>query len=283
MGACVALLGLPFLMCLAMTAILGYLGIHVLKREVVFIDIALAQMAALGAIVAHALVGAGEGSLGSYGCAFGAVVLAAGFYALARRRVGQVSLEVVIGVSYAIGAAAALFLLGVAPGGHVHLREMLAGSILWTTWGDLARCAIVFALAGAAFWLLRRPFGRISEDYEGAVRSGVRTAWWDFAFYTLVGLVITVAVRVGGVVVVFAFLIIPATVSALFATGWRGRLAIAWATAVVGSAGGLLLARALDFSPGPAVAAVLGFLLVVAALARILSMCGTTSADPAEG
>ena len=282
MGACVELLGLPFLVCVAMTAILGYLGIHVLKREVVFIDIALAQMAALGAIVAHSVFGAGHESLGSYACAFAAVVLAAGFYAVVRRRVEEISLEVVIGVSYAIGAAAALFFLGVAPGGHVHLRQMLAGSILWATWADLGRCTAAFAAAGVALWLLRQPFGRISDDYEGAVRAGMRTAWWDFLFYTLLGLVITVAVRVGGVVVVFAFLIIPSTVSALFASGWGARVALAWATGIIGSAGGLLLARWLDFSLGPMVAAFLGGLLVVAALVALALRPGKPTLSPAS-
>ena len=147
---------------------------------------------------------------------------------------------------------------------------MLAGSILWTTWADIARCGGVFVVVAVVLWVLRRPFARISDDYEGAARDGMRTAWWDFAFYALVGLVITVAVGVGGVVLVFAFLIIPATVSALFATGWASRLAIAWATGSIASAAGLWFANAFDFSLGPAIAAFLGVALGLAGLFCLL-------------
>jgi len=271
----IQLLGLPFLACLLMIGILGCLGIHVLKREVIFIDIALAQIAVVGAIAAHLAFHAHGHSVAGYGCAFGAVLVAAAFYSVVRRRVTQISLEAVIGVTYAIAAAGALFLVGVAPGGHMHVHDMLAGSILWTTWADIARCGAVFAVVAALLWVLRRPFGRISDDYEGAVRDGMRTAWWDFAFYALVGLVITVAVGVGGVVLVFAFLIIPATVSALFATGWASRLAIAWATGAIASAAGLWFANAFDFSLGPAIAAFLGVALCLASLFCLLWPAGS--------
>jgi len=283
MSQFIELLGLPFLACLLMVGILGYAGIHVLKREVIFIDIALAQIAAVGAIVAHLAFHAHGVSLAGYGCAFAAVVAAAAFYAFVRRRVRAIPLEAVIGVTYAVAAAAALFLVGVAPGGHVHVHQMLAGSLLWATWRDVVWCAAVFAGVGLAFALLRGPLGRISEDYEGAVAAGVRTVWWDFVFYTLVGLVITLSVRVAGVVVVFAFLIIPSTLSALFASGWAARLAIAWATGVVGTVAGLWFAMALDFSLGPSVAAFLGALLALAGLYRLCRPGGEARAGTAVG
>ena len=183
-------------------------------------------------------------------------------------RVLQISQEAIIGVSYAIAAAAALFLIGIAPGGHVHTQHMLAGSILWASWTDLLVCALVFAAVGICFYALRRPFQRISSDYDGAVRDGMRVVGWDFLFYALLGVVITFAVRIGGVVVVFAFLIIPATLSAIFTAHLGRRLLITWGAGTLGAALGLLFADRLDFSVGPAVALFLGVELALAGLWR---------------
>jgi len=265
------LLGLPFLACVAMTAILGYLGLHVLKREIVFVDIALAQIVAVGAIGAHVLFEARGDSPLAHVCAFSLAVVAAAFYAFTRRRVTGISTEAVIGVSYAIAAAAALFLLGVAPGGHVHAQHMLTGSILWASWSDVSLAVSAFAGVGLCFTLLRRPFARLSGDYQGAIDEGMRVVWWDFLFYCLIGVVITFAVRIGGVVVVFCLLIIPASISVLFASGTLARLSIAWLAGIAGSVLGLIFADRLDFSVGPSVALLLGIGLAIAAGWRVLA------------
>jgi zinc/manganese transport system permease protein len=262
------ILGTPLAACLVIGAILAYLGIHVLKREIIFVDIALAQMAAVGAIAAHMLLHVHGDSLVLLAAACVPAFPAALFYAVARRRVSQIPLEAVIGISYAAAAAAALFLVGVAPGGHVHVQHMLAGSILWARGNDVLFCALVFGLIGLLFRLLRRPFGRISDDYEQAVRDGVRVVAWDFVFYTLTGVVVAMAVRLAGVVLVFALLVIPATASALFASRWVARLAIAWATGAAASVLGLLFADRLDFSVGPSVTLFLGVLLIPMAIAK---------------
>jgi hypothetical protein len=133
---------------------------------------------------------------------------------------------------------------------------------------DILWCTLVFSAVGLFFWVLRKPFRRISEDYEGSIDEGVRVVWWDFAFYVLVGTVITLAVRIGGIVVVFAFLIIPATISAIFASRWERRVLVAWASGAVASVMGLLFADRLDFSVGPSVALFLGVVLGLAVLLR---------------
>jgi zinc/manganese transport system permease protein len=268
MSDMMAMLLVPLLACTLMTAILGFLGIHVLKREVVFIDIALAQIAALGAITAHLALGAGQDSLVSHGCALAATFLAAAFFAYARRTVIEIPLEAIIGVTYAIAAGATLFAAGVATGGHVHVQELLAGSILWATWGQILSAFAAFALVGVCFFFCRRPFNAISEDYEGARTQGLKVAHWDFLFYALFGVVITLSVRMAGVVVVFAFLIIPATASALLSHRTVPRLLIAWGVGIVASVLGLLSAYHWDYSVGPAVAVFLGLLLVAVASGR---------------
>jgi len=259
----------PFLVCLAMVVILGYMGIHVLQREVIFIDIALAQIAAVGAIVAHVAFRAHGDSLLGYSFAFGFTLIASVFYSLVRRRVNQIPLEAVIGVSYAIAAAAALFLVGVAPGGHIHVHQMLTGSILWATWKDVFLCVFIFSAVGFCFYLFRQSFRKISDSYENALRKGIKVVWWDFLFYALFGIVITLAVRIGGVVVIFAFLIIPATISALFSSSWGKRLVISWAIGIGATVVGLLFADRFDFSIGSAISFFLGVALVLAGLFRI--------------
>ena len=266
----VQILGLPFLMCLIIGAILAYFGIHVLKREIIFIDIAVAQVAAVGSIAAHLAFEAEEDALLSYLFSLGCVLLIAAFYAMARRKIVQISIEAVIGISYAITAAGAMFLIGIAPG-HAHAEEMLAGKLLWVTRQHIILCLVVFTAVAFCLYIFRKPLSKISENYEGAVTQGAKVIWWDFAFYALLGVVITLAVRVTGVVTVFSFLIIPATISALFSARWGLRMFIAWAAAIVASLAGLLFAYFFDFSIGPAIALFLGAVLVIAALFRKFS------------
>jgi len=261
----VQIIGWPFLMCLIIGTMLGYFGIHVLKREVIFIDIAVAQVAAVGSIAAHLAFEVEEDTLLSYLFSLGCVLLIAAFYATARRKVVQISIEAVIGISYAITAAAAMFLIGIAPG-HAHAEEMLAGRLLWVTPQHIVLCLVVFTAVAFCLCIFRKPLSQISQNYEGAIAQGLKVVWWDFVFYTLLGVVITFAVRVTGVVTVFSFLIIPATISALFSTHWGLRMFIAWAAATLASLVGLLFAYFFDFSIGPAVALFLGVVLVIAAL-----------------
>lgn len=265
MSQLLEMLGLPFLACLMMGGILAYAGMHVLKREIIFIDIALAQVAAVGAIIAQLAFDAHEETLVSHSMSLGCVFVLAAFCAALRNVNIRIPIEAVIGVSYAIAAAAAIFLISLAPT-EIHAEQMLAGSLLWIKRSDLVLGFVVFAATGCCFYVFRKPLLRLSESYRDGLTSGWKAGWWDFAFYALVGIVITTAVRLAGVIVVFAFLIIPATVSALFASGWATRMLIAWIAAAIASAGGLLFAYYLDFSFGPVIVLFLGCLLLVAAL-----------------
>jgi zinc/manganese transport system permease protein len=271
MADLIAFLGVPFLACLLMGSMLGYLGIHVLKREVIFIDIAVAQVAAMGAIAAHMLWDVEEDSLVSLAFSLGCVWLMAVFYAVARKKITQISIEAVIGISYAITTAGALFLIGLHPG-HLHATEMLAGSLLWLAPNTLIVALVVFVIVGLMLALFRRPLTAVSEDYSAVSHEGVKVIWWDFIFYALLGTVITLSVRMSGVLCVFAFLIIPATTSALLAQTWLFRILYAWITAIIASIAGLLFAYYLDFSVGPPIALFLGLLLVVVAIIKKVTL-----------
>ena len=263
----IQILGLPFLACIVIGAMLSYLGMHVLKREVIFIDIAVAQIAAVGSIAAHLAFDVEEETLIAYAFSLGCVVLMAAFYAVVRAKIVQISIEAVIGISYAITAAGGLFLIGVAPG-HAHAHEMLAGNLLWVTWRHIELSIAVFFGVGVWLAFFAKPLAAVSEGYHQAREHNFRTIAWDFLFYSLLGVVITLAVRVTGVVVVFALLIIPATTSALFAARLGLRMIIALVTVAAATVLGLLFSYYFDFSVGPAVAIFLGVLLVVAVFLR---------------
>ena len=258
----------PLVACVTVLGLLGYLGMHVLKREIIFIDIALAQIAAVGATFAHVYLGTDESSFWAYLCAFGFTLLASLFFSQIHKRITQITNEAIIGVTYAIAAAAAIFILAMSAGGDVHMEHMLTGSILWAQWTDIGTIAILFGGVGLFHFLFRKQFIRLSESCGAGAASGSRAVWWDFLFYLSMGLVITFSVKIAGVLVIFAFLIIPATFSALFAESWGRRLLILWIVGVVSVIFGLLLSYFLDFSTGPAVISILGLALVVAAIIR---------------
>ena len=162
-----------------------------------------------------------------------------------------------------------MFLIGIAPG-HAHAEEMLAGKLLWVTQQHIVLCLVVFTAVAFCIHIFRKPLFRISENYEGAITQGLKVIWWDFVFYALLGVVITLAVRVTGIVTVFSFLIIPATISALFTARWGLRIFIAWVAATMASLVGLLFAYFFDFSMGPAIALFLGCVLLLASLSTKL-------------
>ena len=261
------LLWVPFLMCLVLTGIHAYLGLHVLAREIVFVDIALAQIAALGA-TASLLAGFELTSTVSYVFALGAAVLGAAVLALTRTRERHVSQEAVIGVVYAVSAAASVLLVTKAPHGAEHLRAMLVGNILTVSASDVLRVGVMYALVGLVHWLCRGPFFLISTDPERAWREGRRVRSWDFLFYVSFGVVVTSSVRIAGVLLVFSYLIVPALVAVTIARTTRARLVIGWTFGALVSVAGILASAALDLPTGATVVCAFGGLLVVATILR---------------
>jgi zinc/manganese transport system permease protein len=258
----------PFVVCCSMLALLGYLGIHVLEREIIFIDIALAQIAAVGATFAHLYLGSEENSIIAYICAFVFTAIASVFFAQINRRITQISNEAIIGVSYAIAAAAALFILALAAGGDVHVEQMITGSILWAQWSDILPFIVIFAFVGLLHFLFREKFKRLSIEFRDFKKQNRNAIIWDFLFYMSMGLIITASVRIAGVLIIFSFLIIPATFSALFSNSWKNRLIIAWVMGLISIMTGLSFSYIFDFSCGPSVVSFLGLFLIIGALLK---------------
>jgi len=262
------LLWAPFLMCLVLTGIHAYLGIHVIARGVVFVDIAMAQIAALGATAAF-LVGYEMHSPLSYVAALGFTVLGAGVLALTRVRGRHVSQEAIIGVVYAVSAAAAVLLADRAPHGAEHIRAMLVGSLLSVGPGDVAKVALLYAAVGLVHWALRRPFLLISTDSDAAYREGWRVRLWDFVFYATFGVVVTSSVRVAGVLLVFSYLIVPALAGIAVGGGIAARLVTGWVFGTVVSVVGISASAAFDLPTGATVVCAFGVMLLALAVVQL--------------
>ncbi len=279
MADLVGLLWAPLLMCLVLTGIHAYLGIHVLAREVVFVDIALAQVAALGSTAAF-LLGVDLDSPPAYAAGLGATLAGAAVLALTRARARTIPQEAVIGVVYAVSAAAAVLLVARSPHGAEHLRAMLVGSILTVGPGDVARGAALYAAVGAVHWAARRPFLLISLDPGAARREGWRVRLWDFLFYASFGVVVASSVRVAGVLLVFAYLIVPAMVGTLGGGPVGRRLLVGWGFGVLVSVAGVAGSAALDLPTGATVVCAFGVGLPLAWAAFRLRRRGE---DPSRG
>jgi zinc/manganese transport system permease protein len=254
----------PLLACLILTAIHVYLGLHVLARGVIFVDLALAQVAALGVTVAF-LAGHPIQSEAAYWYALVFTLGGAALFAASRTRRMRVPQEAVIGIVYVASAAAAVLVVDRAPQGGDHIRQILVGSILTVTPAEVGTLALLYAPIGLLHWLIRRPLLEISFDPEGAgARRAVRA--WDFVFYASFGVVVTSSVRLAGVLLVFAYLVVPAAAAAALAGSARGRLLIGWTLGVLVSLGGLGASWTWDLPTGATVVVAFG---VVAAMIGI--------------
>jgi zinc/manganese transport system permease protein len=255
----------PFAACIVLAGLFSYLGIHVIAREVIFVDLALAQMAALGSTTATLFHVSPDSTLG-YACSFAFTTLAALIFSLThvRREKRRVPQEAFIGITFVMASAAAVLVASRSPAGHEVIEEVLVGSILWVNWRIVLRLLVVFAAVGLFHWFLRNRFLTISLREREAERRGWHIRWWDFLFYLSFGVAITAAVPVAGVLLVFTFLVVPAVVAFLFSRNAGVLVGISWAVGALASAVGLYLSFQLDMPTGPLVVCVFGIALVVA-------------------
>ena len=270
----------PFVACIILVSILGYLGLHVLLREVIFVDLALAQIVAMGAVIAFYL-GYEHGTPQSFAISLGAAVLGAAIFSWTRMRQARVPQEAIIGISYVVASAATILVADRAPEGAEHIKELLAGTIIWVTWPTVFKVLRVCAAVGVIYFLLRRKFHLISENPDLAFERGMRVRWWDFLFYVLFGLVITVSVEIAGVLMVFAYLVAPAIIALAVSDRWSVRIGLAWITGLLASALGLLASYRWDLPSGPAIVCALGLFLLVYAGWRLLRKSPSSSTTTA--
>ncbi len=257
----------PLVACLLLPGILVYYGLHIVRREVIFVDLALAQVATLGTCVCLLLghdVGDPENEVWSIGFTLvGALVFT---LTRPRKHGGRVPQEALIGIVYVVAAAASILLLSKSPHGKEELQHTLVGDLLTVTWTDIWKTGILYVLIGVVHFVFRRQFIKLSFDHDHAAESGLSVRWWDFLFYALFGLIVTRFVLVGGVLLVFSYLIVPAVCANYLTRSLPAQLAIGWAVAILASLLGLYGSYQMDVPTGAAIVCVLGGALLVVGL-----------------
>ena len=251
----------PFLACLVLTGIHAYLGLHVIEREVIFVDLALAQIAAFGGAMALAF-GQGLESGFSYGMSLGFTLLGAGVFSLTRFKKKRIPQEAFIGITYAVSAAALVMVLSRSGEGDEHIREMLVGNILLIHPAEVIKILGIYSLIGLFHYVCRKRFLLISQDPEEARKRGWSLHFWDFLFYASFGVVVTSSVKIAGVLLVFCFLIVPAAAAMLYSEKVQSRLIFGWIFGVVASLAGIAVSYFLDFPTGASVVCAFGALLL---------------------
>jgi zinc/manganese transport system permease protein len=259
----------PFVASLILTGIHAYLGVHVVERGVIFVDLALAQIAALGATVVI-VVGMDPHGRGSYWISLGFTFLGAAIFAFARTRRGHIPQEAFIGIAYSVASAMAILLMSKATGETEHLKDMLVGNILAVSWPEVRKTAILYALVGIFHYVFRKKFLLISMNHDKAENLGISVRFWDFLFYASFGFVVTSSVAIAGVLLVFCYLIVPSVGAMLFADRIGPRLAIGWTMGTLVSALGCYLSVQLDTPTGATIVVTFGGILVLMFLLHLL-------------
>ncbi len=255
---------LPFVAGFVLTGIHAYLGVHVVERGVIFVDLSLAQIAALGTTVAL-LSGYDVHSGWSYVWSLGFTIIGAAIFAFTRvHRQTRVPQEAIIGIVYAVSAAASILVMSKASQETEHLKEMLVGNLLAVSWAIVIKTAVLYAVVGLFHFIFRRKFLAITLNTHNGVADQIpNVKLWDFLFYISFGFVVTWSVAIAGVLLVFSYLIVPSVAAMLFAESIGRRLAIGWTMAVLVTAIGILLSFQLDLPTGATIVCTFGLSLLL--------------------
>jgi zinc/manganese transport system permease protein len=262
-------------MCIILVGICGYVGIHVIMREVIFIDIALAQVAALG-VSFGLFLGLEFSDFSIILVSLMFTLLAALLLSVSQRLCHIVPQEAFIGILYATGAAAVILAGDRLPHGAEHVHDLMVGHLLWVNWSEVLYYLVIYLFLGFIYFMLHKQLLKNSQLRHSKEDSKDSKMLWDFIFYALMGILVTFAVRVAGVLLVFGFLIVPAVIGSLLGRSFRSRLSIGWITGVLVSLIGSYLSYVLDFPTGGMVVVTLGLGLFLVALIKGLQLSLTS-------
>ncbi len=258
---------LPFLASLILTGIHAYLGVHVVERGVIFVDLALAQIAALGATTAI-LIGMDPHGTGAYWMSLGFTFVGAGIFTFVRSRQKRIPLEAFIGITYAVASAAAIIAMSKATGETEHLKDMLVGNILAVSRHDVIKTALLYGVIGLFHFIFRKKFLAISLSHGEEPQPNLNVRIWDFLFYASFGFVVTSSVAIAGVLLVFCYLVVPSVGAMLFADRIGSRLAIGWTMGTLVSALGCYFSVFFDTPTGATIVCTFGAVLVCMAVVK---------------
>ena len=265
-------LAAPFVASLVIAGIHAYLGVHVVERGVIFVDLSLAQIAAFGATIALLMPWSNGDPHGNaaYWTSLAFTVIGAAVFATIRGHRARIPQEAIIGISYAVASAATILAISKSTSEGEHLKDMLVGNILAVSWTEVWQTAALYAVIGAFHFIFRRRFLAISLDPERAEAEGISLRLWDFLFYASFGFVVTRSVSIAGVLLVFCYLIVPSVGAMLYAEHIGKRLAIGWSMGAVVSALGVYLSLRLDLPTGATIVCTFGLILIIMAAVRPL-------------
>jgi zinc/manganese transport system permease protein len=265
-------LAAPFVASLILTGIHAYLGVHVVERGVIFVDLSLAQIAALGATIALLLpISAGDphGPV-VYWISLAFTFIGAAVFSTIRVRHARIPQEAIIGICYAVASGATILALSKATSESEHLKDMLVGNILAVSWAEVTKTAVLYGAIGVFHYIFRKKFLAISMSHGAAEVEGMSVKFWDFLFYASFGFVVTSSVAIAGVLLVFCYLIVPSVAAMLYAETIGKRLAIGWTMGTIVSALGVYLSLVLDLPTGATIVCTFGVVLALMAAVRPL-------------
>jgi zinc/manganese transport system permease protein len=252
---------------LIIAGIHAYLGLHVVERGVIFVDLSLAQIASLGAAIA-VWQGHDPHDPVIYWMSLAFTLLGALIFAMVKGQKAQIPQEAIIGISYAVASAAVILTMSKATGEAEHLKDMLVGNILSVQWPEVWLTGAIYLVIGVFHWVFRKRFLDISMDAKAVAARGISVRFWDFLFYASFGFVVTRSVAIAGVLLVFCYLIVPSIGAMLWASRIGPRLAIGWVMGVLVSALGMYFSVLWDLPTGATIVCTFGAVLCLMAIAR---------------
>jgi len=260
----------PIIASLVVAGIHAYLGLHVVERGVIFVDLSLAQIASLGATLAILIPAFGGDPHGPavYWMSLGFTFLGAAIFSMIKGQDAHIPQEAIIGISYAVASAAVIVAMSKSSGESEHLKDMLVGNILSVSPTEVMETAALYLGIGVFHYIYRKRFLLISTNPAAAAAQGISIRLWDFLFYASFGFVVTRSVAIAGVLLVFCYLIVPSVAAMLYARRIGPRLVIGWVMGVVVSMLGMYFSVLFDLPTGATIVCTFGLVLILMAVAR---------------
>jgi zinc/manganese transport system permease protein len=259
-----------------------YIGLHIIRRTLIFSDLVLDQLAAFGALVgvgiftkyafsdsemlARLAVHFKYASVGSYVLAFVAVLFGSLLLALIKPKTRAIPREAVIGILYAMALVISLLLTDKLPDAEAYVTTTLSGSLLWVSWPLVTVTAIVYILLLIFHYIFRDTFIRLAENPQSVKNEKL----WDFIFFTTQGIITVLIVPIAGVLLAYAFLMIPAATAAIFTKKWAKAVLIGWSVGFVACVLGIGSSYLWNFPYGPTLVLFLGLFFVCAMILQCL-------------
>ena len=260
----------PIVACIILAGLLSYFGNHILSRGIIFIDIAVAQIAALGTMIGI-LLGFAEDSVNAQLVSYVFTILVLGIFSMMKVRKQLLPQEAIIGIFYCIALGMALLLAEKIPGGSNYITKTITGNVLWVTWKSILGCLLIFVPILVINLLFGKTLRRVTNG-EIVGNSMRKTRFYDLIFYITFGIVIVKSVPVMGIFLVFMLLIGPASISRIFVRSWRSRIIWSWIIGSIGSLAGIYISYSMNISNGPAIVSLIGIVTYIAAFAKLYIM-----------